>query len=120
MLEQPDVGGIPDPGTADNEIGDGSETARAPGCAAQISVQECKDQIPCSRCGDLPAGGAEKVHVGLPALGQDRAQRPTERATNQAERSPEFAAAEASGSQLGPNQNEQSENSEEQSGFAAV
>src|ERR1035438_2290763 len=67
---------------------------------------------------DRPAGTTS--HAGLPAFGEDGAERPAERSSDQADRGPEFAVSHGAGLQLGPHQDEQSKNAQHQARFAAA
>src|SRR5258708_21890593 len=86
----------------------------------KIPAQDREYQIPQPRSSHLPCGGTEYIHTRLPALGEYGTQSPTERPANQAQRGPEFPAAERrAGSQFRIKENDESQDPQTESGLTA-
>src|SRR5579862_2494316 len=119
MFEQPDVGGIANPRTTDDEISDGSETTRSPGNMREVSVHERVCEISHSGRGDLPRRRAENVHTGLPALGKNGTKRPTEGSCNQTEGRDKLAVSETARLQIRPHEYKQADDPQRKSSFAS-
>src|SRR5216684_4141724 len=86
----------------------------------KIPSQHREYQIPQPRSTHLPCGGTEYIHTRLPALGEYGTQSPAERSANQAQRGPEFPAAERrAGSQFRIKKNDESQNPQTESGLTA-
>src|SRR6476646_8440880 len=115
MLEKPDVSGVTNPRATDYEVSNGSKASRSPRDVREVSVQQSENEVTCSRRSDLPSSSAEHIHPGLPPFRKRRTEGPTKRSTDQADRSPEFSSSEAARLYFGPDEHEQSDNSQCQS-----
>ena len=122
MLQEPDVGGVADPGAADDKIEDGAEAASGPDWMRIALKHERECEIGEAGKSDLPGGGTKGIdRARLPFFGKHGAQGPTERASLQSETPPELAAAERGGmNQVGPDEDGDAGNSNDEADFAAA
>src|SRR5208283_146081 len=98
VLQQPNVSGVADPRSADNQIEDGAEAPRGPDNGHVALEGECKGEIGETGEDDLPGCGTERVaRSGLPFLREHGTKRPAQGTSLQRDGPPEFAAAEGSG-----------------------
>jgi len=98
VLKEPDVGGVADPGAADDEIEDGGDAAEGPDGGGRFFHEQGENQIGDAGESHLPGDGAEGIGGGgLPLFGEHGTESPTEGTQRQRQRPQELAMAQGIG-----------------------